>query len=262
MEDDPDEDEDYDVVEVRMSHNLSMPSLPSQPSSSHTIYDVPKSSLTEGRTRSSWSLDQGQDRRPPPPLPSPRKYLQEGRSLPATPSATKPPSIYDTKVSNRAVRNLFDQTDGAREEEVKTSVSPQFSSKTLKPKKEPEESGGGTRPRNRSLSLKQPEAVYNELSLILEKRRQNLETKPTPPDRPRNLTLETKACPPSFPPYSKVNKVSRQQKDVPESDSAGTVPRSNVPPRSFLHSFAQSGKLSQLQSREENKKAFSTFKGW
>ena len=152
--------------------------------------------------------------------------------------------------------DLFDQ------EEVKTSVSPQFSSKTLKPKKEPEESGGGTRPRNRSLSLKQPEAVYNELSLILEKRRQNLETKPTPPDRPRNLTLETKACPPSFPPYSKVNKVSRQQKDVPESDSAVSVPRSNVPPRSFLHSFAQSGKLSQLQSREENKNAFSTFKGW
>ena len=206
----------------------------------------------------------------PLPLPSPRKCITEGRSLPATPSGKSPSiydtnksnvsNIYDTNVSNRAVRNLFNDVD-QRREETKPNKSPDFSSKTLKPKKATEEkAGGGTmtrfRPRNKSESVKQPEAVYNELSLILERRRHNLETKPTVPNRPKNLTLDTKdSSSPSFPPYSKVNKVSRPHKESVES-------RHNVPTKSFLHSFAQSGKLGQLQSAGESKNTFNTFKGW
>ena len=245
------------MVEVkRSSHNTSLPILPPAPL---TIYDVPK--CQPARSRSSWSLEPGSV----PPLPSPRKYQTEGRSLPVTPSAP-----------SQAVRRLFDDAETVEAEEEKVSrpkMSPDFSSKTLKPKRSQPESGlggggGRFRARNNSESVKQPEAVYNELTLILERRRQNLETpRPSVPDRPSNLTVDRKE---TFPPYSKVNKVPRQQKERRDdsgenrrADSSSLTRHIQVPPlhKSFLHSFAQSGKLGKTSS-EENKSSFNTFKGW
>ena len=246
------------MVEVRRSsHNTSLPCLPPAPL---TIYDVPK--CQPARSRSSWSLEPGMV----PPLPSPRKYQTEGRSLPVTPSAP-----------SQAVRRLFDDAETVETEEEKVSrpkMSPDFSSKTLKPKKSLPESGlgggggGKFRARNNSESVKQPEAVYNELTLILERRRQNLETKPSVPDRPRNLTVDTKEV---FPPYSKVNKVPRQQKERADSgenkrcESSSLTRHHHLPPphKSFLHSFAQSGKLGNTAAPSEAaKSSFNTFKGW
>ena len=237
------EEEDYDVVEVKkyISHNTSLPCLP--PPAPPTIYDVPK--VQPARSRSSWSLE--------PPQPSPRKYQAE------------PPSV-----SSQAVRRLFEDEE---ERPGRPKMSPDFSSKTLKPKKSHNEigqgggGGGKFRARNNSESVKQPEAVYNELSLILERRRQNLETpRPSVPDRPSNLTVDRKE---TFPPYSKVNKVPRQQKERRDSgenrraESSSLTRHIQVPPlhKSFLHSFAQSGKLGKTSS-EENKSSFNTFKGW
>ena len=240
------------MVEVkRSSHNTSLPILPPAPL---TIYDVPK--CQPARSRSSWSLEPGSV----PPLPSPRKYQTEGRSLPVTPSAP-----------SQAVRRLFDDAETVEAEEEKVSrpkMSPDFSSKTLKPKRSQPESGlggggGRFRARNNSESVKQPEAVYNELTLILERRRQNLETpRPSVPDRPSNLTVERKEV---FPPYSKVNKVPRQQKERNDSGEARVAESSSLtrhqPPNSFLHSFAQSGKLGNT-SAGAGRSAFNTFKGW
>ena len=237
------------MVEVRRyaGHNTSLPCLPPAPL---TIYDVPK--CQPARSRSSWSLEPGGV----PPLPSPRKYQTDG------PSA-----------SSQAVRRLFDDDVEAEEERVaRPKLSPDFSSKTLKPKKSLPENGlggggGGVgsrfRARNNSESVKQPEAVYNELTLILERRRQNLETpRPSVPDRPSNLTVERKEV---FPPYSKVNKVPRQQKERNDSGEARVAESSSLtrhqPPNSFLHSFAQSGKLGNT-SAGAGRSAFNTFKGW
>ena len=127
-------EEDYDVVEVRRSsHNTSLPCLPPAPL---TIYDVPKCQPV--RSRSSWSLEPGLV----PPLPSPRKYQTEGRSLPLTPSAP-----------SQAVRRLFDDLEAVEAEEEKVArpkMSPDFSSKTLKPKKsQPESVLGGVEGRFR-----------------------------------------------------------------------------------------------------------------
>eukprot|EP00092_Neocalanus_flemingeri_P008542 GFUD01009201.1.p1 GENE.GFUD01009201.1~~GFUD01009201.1.p1 ORF type:complete len:742 (+),score=148.30 GFUD01009201.1:295-2520(+) len=154
------------------------------------------------------------ERRPVPPLPSPRKISLGPQSLTITPQKAQPPL---PKSKPPGVRKLFSDDEQNESKVIPTksssdsvSISKDFSSKTLRPKKSVKESTDSEnkfRPRNKSES-KKPETMQNELALILEKRRQNL-TKPVIPERPKNLTIDAKD---NFPPYSKVNKAAKQPK--------------------------------------------------
>jgi len=190
------------------------------------------------------------ERRPVPPLPSPRKLSLGPQSLPTlAPRKVQPPL---PKTKPPSVRRLFADDKSGQE---KPSPAPEtvpaskdFSSKTLRPKKPTKDTADNKfRPRNKSESLRKPEAMQNELELILEKRRQNL-TKPTIPERPKNLTIDTKD---NFPPYSKVNKAAKTNKTetamkTETEDKADQGQRTGANPvgkSSFLHSLVQSGKF-------------------
>ena len=112
--------------------------------------------------------------------------------------------------------------------------------------------------------------MQNELELILEKRRQNL-TKPVIPERPKNLTMDTKD---NFPPYSKVNKAAKQQKTetavkTPDSvnksfetdteNKADQGQRTGTKPigkSSFLHNLVQSGKFNPTNNLDNYPKGW------
>jgi len=190
------------------------------------------------------------ERRPVPPLPTPRKLSLGPQSLPSlTPRKVQPPL---PKTKPPSVRRLF-ADDKSGQDKPSTvpdpvAVSKDFSSKTLRPKKTTKDTADSKfRPRNKSESLRKPEAMQNELELILEKRRQNL-TKPAIPERPKNLTIDTKD---NFPPYSKVNKAAKTQKSetamkTETENKSEQGQRSGANPigkSSFLHSLVQSGKF-------------------
>jgi len=348
MQEDPEEDEEYDTVEVIgqtiQTKTQVEPDIEEEYDaielSDHQTYDVPKpkneryssASNLGVKTRSSASLNNGgsnsrfsayydensvtsqesplktekqasttninnrnsfsssseeelqtpismrSDHGPVPPLPTPRKISLGPQSLPTlTPRKVQPPL---PKSKPPSVRRLFadEQTNQNKTSPTKTvpesvPISKDYSSKTLRPKKSTKESAdieNKFRPRNKSESIKKPEAMQNELALILEKRRQNL-TKPVIPERPKNLTIDTKD---NFPPYSKVNKAAKQQKreasmTTPESPnksfelqaenksdqglSIGTKPLGKS---SFLHSLVQSGKFNPASSLNDYPKGW------
>ena len=102
--------------------------------------------------------------------------------------------------------------------------------------------------------------MQNELELILEKRRQNL-TKPAIPERPKNLTIDTKD---NFPPYSKVNKAAKTQKSetamkTETENKSEQGQRSGANPigkSSFLHSLVQSGKFNPASNLDNYPKGW------
>ena len=329
MQEDPEEDEEYDTVEV-VGHTMVNKSLMEPITdeaydaidlSDNQTYDVPKPKSQRNssvshigiKTRSSSSLSVSNtenegpsqlnaenlissqivktpttlstqeesidsmtslraQRGPVPPLPSPRKISLEPKSLPTlTPRKTQPPL---PKSKPPSVRKLFvedKETEDATENIQETpKISRDFSSKTLRPKKSAKDSVTSEskfRPRNKSESIKSPEKVQNELALILEKRRQNL-TKPVIPERPKNLTIDTKD---NFPPYSKVNKGTKQQKpdssqrtptsmntsfDSPTESKAGVDIGTKPTGKSFLHSLVQSGKFNPANNASDYPKGW------
>jgi len=332
MQEDPEEDEEYDTVEVlghamhkkisiepeqeeeyEADQNYDVPKPKNERNSSASIYGIKTRSTTSlnkvpslngSRSRYSSNYDENsvtcQDnsqtiekqgmlntqnhhsdlfssdeedptpltpkRKPEPPLPSPRKVSLGPQSLPIlTPRKTQPPL---PKSKPPSVRKLFQDDEKTESEPISTD----FSSKTLRPKKSTKNStdiDNKFRPRNKSESIKKPEAMQNELALILEKRRQNL-TKPVIPERPKNLTIDAKD---NFPPYSKVNKAAKQPKfetplKTPESPiksfeteakyksevgaGIGTKPLG----KSFLHSLVQSGKFNPANSVDDYPKGW------
>jgi len=203
------------------------------------------------------------ERRPVPPLPTPRKLSLGPQSLPSlTPRKVQPPL---PKTKPPSVRRLF-ADDKSGQDKPSTvpdpvAVSKDFSSKTLRPKKTTKDTADSKfRPRNKSESLRKPEAMQNELELILEKRRQNL-TKPAIPERPKNLTIDTKD---NFPPYSKVNKAAKTQKSetamkTETENKSEQGQRSGANPigkSSFLHSLVQSGKFNPASNLDNYPKGW------
>ena len=216
------------------------------------------------KSRSTFSLDRRQSdtteaearRQPQPPLPSPRKIFTAASS----PASEDAPPPLPAKTPADVSRKLFnDDTDGPSSSRV-PRVSPEFSSKTLRPKKKsfPAESdgrgggaGGSFRPRNKSETVKHPEAVYNELAAILQRRRLHLETRPSVPS-------VTSVPRDDLPPYSKVNKAAKLQKVTAVTEpsvtgqgvtSAGHAPPAAKPVPSFLHSFVQSAQYRHTQAQ-------------
>ena len=295
-----DNDEDYDVVEVRKNPVDEVFLLLSQQSASRTledihnetIYDVPKRKMSLSRmirkSKSSFNLDRKHHDddiqftpKKQPPLPSPRKVFTGAVSNPSTPSHDVNHHFFNNNPSVVSKR-LFNEDDDSLETTYQQKVSPDFSSKTLRPPKKNSNNESDVRrfrPRNKSESLKQPEEVYNELAMILEKRRQNLESRPFVPERPSNLNLDTKD---NFPAYSKVNKVPKFPQKV-TATGGETIPpslpssldqglgRSQAqeeikPVQSFLHSFVNSAKyntsFNTSSNNISNNSSFSPSKGW
>ena len=179
------------------------PSKAEKKGSTHNLHN--RNSFSSSSEEDSQTFGSMKSHRPMvPPLPTPRKISLGPQSLPTlTPRKVQPPL---PKTKPPSVRRLFADDHADQEKPSKltesTHVSKDFSSKTLRPKKSTKDSADTKfRPRNKSESTRKPEAMQNELELILEKRRQNL-TKPVIPERPKNLTMDTKD---NFPPYSKVN---------------------------------------------------------
>ena len=302
MNDMRDNDEDYDVVEVRKNPVDEVFLLLSKPSSSktledfhnETIYDVPKRKMSLSRmirkSKSSFNLDRKHTDddiqftpKKQPPLPSPRKNFPGALSNPTTPSHDVNHHFFHNNPSVVSKR-LFNEDDDNLDHIYQHKISPDFSSKTLKPTKKQSNNESDVRrfrPRNKSESLKQPEEVYNELAMILEKRRQNLESRPFVPERPNNLNLDTKD---NFPAYSKVNKVAKLPQKVsppvvpPGRETIGPlqcsldqgVGRSQTmeevkPVQSFLHTFVNSAKYNtslSTSNNTSNNNSLSPSKGW
>ena len=236
------------------------------------------------KSRSTFSLDRRQSdtaeaeprRQPQPPLPSPRKIFTAASS-PASEAAPPPlPAKTPTDVSRR----LFSEDTTGPSSSCAPRVSPEFSSKTLRPKKKsfPADSegrgggaGGSFRPRNKSETVKHPEAVYNELAAILQRRRLHLETRPSAPSAPTVPRDD-------LPPYSKVNKAAKLQKVTavtepsvtePSVTSPGVTSPRHAPPAvkpvpSFLHSFVQSAQYrhTQAQAGTSCAQVKTPSKGW
>ena len=224
------DDEDYDVVEVRNEKLVTRIN-----STTESVYDVPRnkmsSSMNLRKSQSTFNLNF--------PDPSPRKL--EPLSLPTSPLRPQCPEI-STKTSatsaNDVARKLFDEED-----EEKLKPCQDFSSKTLRPKRnvEPYDSRR-FRPRNKSLSLKQPEEVTNELASILERRRLNIEsheTKPAVTEKPKNISFSGPKNI-SLPTYSTINKISRNKVNSDNMSSERIYNNDLRPNQSFLHSFANS----------------------
>ena len=229
-------DEDYDIVEVRKEANVPPPR---KTSLAESVYDVPRSKISSSsnlrKSQSTFNLDRNFNDRPNFPVASPRKCIPEPLSLPTSPlrcQMAQLPSLTSTDVS----RNLFPE----EEEEDRPKVSPDFSSQTLRPKKNVSPNDSQRfRPRNKSLTDKQPEEVFNELAAILQRRRQNIESheKPAVSERPSHLQLPT---------YSTVNKIVRhkpQENNKPECNIYNNDIRPN---QSFLHTFANSPRFAEM----------------
>ena len=238
---------------------MEVKTIPLSPSKCHSIddiavnsdYDVPKRRFSLSRmirkSQSSFNLNQRtkEDERAfqrsnrQPPMPSPRKvYECQG--------ASDAPPLPERTPTDAAKRLIFEDHDNSS---IRSKVSPQFSSKTLKPKKMTSHNDTGIfRPRNNSESNKQPEEVYNELAAILERRRQNLESgtcDQEPGPRPKK-TAGVADQADSIPQYSTVNKATKLQKiaetgTIHESRSQRFNETKPIP--SFLHTFVNSAQF-------------------
>lgn len=224
------EEEDYDVVEVK-----TIPKSPKRHSINNdkdvdkSVYDVPRPKMSRmiRKSQSTFNLNLRTSEEKPtfkrqPPLPSPRKvYLSESQDR-APPLPEKTPAD--------VCKRLFIDDHCSAENEVQQKVSPQFSSKTLKPmKKKMHNDSMRFRQRNNSESDKHPEEVYNELAAILQRRRQNLENQ----DEQHNK-LTSDPCD-EIPPYSQVNKVAKLKKFCQTSQSSNQRLNEAKPRPSFLH---------------------------
>ena len=224
-------DEDYDVVEVK--------DIPKSCHSSYgtdvdkSVYDVPRPKISRmmRKSQSSFNLnlrshdtENGFKRNnPQPPIPSPRKLYPSV-------SHDSPPPLPEKTPADISKR-LFTDDQYRTENAVQPKLSPHFSSKTMKPKKKTNLNDSERfRPRNNSESNKQPQEVYNELAAILERRRRNLENTTDGEKKPSSDFSD------DIPPYSKVNKVSKQNNIL---DSSGLKKQNQANP-SFLHTFVKS----------------------
>ena len=235
-------DEDYDIVEVRKELNIP----PRKTSLAESVYDVPRSKISSSsslrKSQSSFHLDRNFPDRLNFPVASPRKCIPEPLSLPTSPlkcqmSQLPSPTLTTTDVA----RNLFSE----EEEEVKPKICSDFSSKTLRPKRNMGHNDSQRfRPRNKSLTDKQPEEVFNELAVILQRRRQNIESneKPALSERPSHLQLPT---------YSTVNKIVRHKPQESKVDC--NIYNNDVRPnQSFLHTFANSPRFAEFVKDNPN----------